>query len=435
MTDMKVSVEASAGLERRMTVQIPAERIEKEVDSRLLRVGRNAKLKGFRPGKVPRRVIRERYGGQVRQEVLQDMIQSSYSSAIQQENLRPAALPTIEPGAAAEGGDFSFTAVFEVYPDIEVAGLDRLTVEKPLTEVTDADVDDMFQTLRKQRADWLSVERKAAAGDRITVDFEGTLKGQPFEGGSGQDVPIVLGEGRMLADFEKNLTGLVGGEEKSFKIKFPKDYPAADLAGQKVVFAVTVKEVAEQQLPALDAEFVKGFGIDSGDLEAFRADVRANMEREAEARNRAEVKRQVIEQLLEANPIELPSALVEQEAASLRSESLRNMGITDDNDPNAPSVDGFRDAAERRVRLGLLVAAVIQDNGLEVDRDLVKARVDEICAPYDQPDEIRKIYFQNPQLMAQVENVVMEEQVIAWLVDQATVSTRKVGFGELMEAQ
>lgn len=435
MTDMKVSVEASAGLERRMTVQIPAERIEKEVDSRLLRVGRNAKLKGFRPGKVPRRVIRERYGGQVRQEVLQDMIQSSYSSAIQQENLRPAALPTIEPGGAAEGGDFSFTAVFEVYPDVEIEGLDQLTVEKALTKVTDADVDDMLQTLRKQRADWLPVERKAADGDRVTVDFEGTLKGQPFEGGGGQDVPIVLGEGRMLADFEKNLTGLVAGDEKSFKMKFPKDYPSADLAGQKAVFAVTVKEVAEQQLPALDGDFVKGFGIDSGDLEAFRADVRANMEREAEARNRAEVKRQVIEQLLEANPIEIPATLVGQEASSLRSESLRNMGITDDNDPNAPPVDGFRDAAERRVRLGLLVAAVIQENDLQVDRDVVKARVDEICAPYEKPDEIRKIYFQNPQLMAQVENVVMEEQVIAWLVDRATLSTRDVSFGELMEAQ
>jgi len=432
MTDMKVSVEAGVGLERRMRVEIPADRIEREVDSRLLNVGRNAKLKGFRPGKVPPKVIRERYGLQVRQEVLQDIIQSSYSSAIQQEALRPAAMPTIEPGDAAEGGAFSFTAVFEVYPDVKVAGLDKLKVERSETEVTDADVDDMLNTLRRQRADWTPVNRKAADGDRVTVDFEGTIKDEPFEGGSGQDVPVVIGQGQMLEDFEKHLKGLNTGDEKSFKIKFPKDYHA-DLAGQKATFAVTVKEVAEQQLPEVDDEFVKGFGIASGEADELRADVRRNMEREVEARHRAEAKRQVMEQILAANPIAVPSSLVDQEAVSLRSESLRNMGISEEDDPNAPPVAEFRDAAERRVRLGLLVAAVIQDNELEVDRGRVKAKVDEICAPYDQPDEIRKMYFQNPQLMGQVENVVMEEQVVGWLIDQAAVTTKKVSFSELME--
>ena len=301
--------------------------------------------------------------------------------------------------------------------------------------MTDADVEDMVGTLRKQRATWSPVDRKANEGDRVTVDFEGTLKDEPFEGGSGQDVAIVLGEGRMLPDFEKNLNGLAAGDEKSFKLKFPKDYPAADVAGQKVTFAVTAKEVAEQELPEIDAEFVKGFGIDSGEIDDFRADIRKNMEQEAAVRNQAEAKRQVMEQLLDANPIDVPSALADQEAASLRTESLRNMGIQDENDPNAPGVEAFRDAAERRVRLGLLVAAVIQDNDLEVDRDRVKAKVDEIVAPYDQPDEIRKMYFQNPQLLGQVENLVMEEQVVAWLIDQADVSTKKVKFSELMETQ
>ena len=418
-----------------MTVEIPADRIEREVDTRLLNVGRTAKLKGFRPGKVPPKVIRERYGDQVRQEVLQEMIQSSYSTAIQQEDLRPAAMPTIEPGDAMPGGDFSYTAVFEVYPDVEIKGLDNMKVEQPETDVTDGDVDDMLETLRKQRADWSPVERKAADGDRITVDFEGTRNGEAFAGGSGEDVPVIIGQGQMLEDFEKNLKGLAPGDEKSFKLKFPKDYPAEDLAGEKVTFAITVKEVAEQQLPELTEEFVKGFGVESGDLEEFRADVRRNMEREAEVRNRAEAKRQVMEHLLDSNPIDIPAALTDQESVALRSESLRNMGITDENDPNAPPVVEFRDAAERRVRLGLLVAAVIQDNGLEVDRELVKERVDEICAPYDQPDEIRKMYFQNPQLLGQVENVVMEEQVVAWLIDRATVKVKKVKFSELMETQ
>jgi len=432
MTDMRVSVASGSGLERRMTVEIPATKIESEIDTRLTKVRRSAKLKGFRPGKVPPKVIRERYGLQVRQEVLQDMIQSSYSTAIEQENLRPAAMPTIEPGDGAEGDDFAFTAVFEVYPDVSIAGLDKLKVAQPETEIEDSDVDEMIETLRQQHADWSPVEQKSGDGDRVTVDFEGTLKGEKFEGGAGTDVPVVIGQGQMLEDFEKNLKGLKAGDEKSFKMKFPKDYHSSELAGQKVEFAVVVKEVAAQVLPDVDEEFVKKFGVDGGDVETFRADVRKNMVREAEARNKAEIKRQVMEGLLDANPIEVPGALVDQEAVSLRSESLRNMGITDENDPNVPPAEQFRDPAERRVRLGLLVSAVIQDNEIEVDRDLVKAKVDEVVAPYDEPDEIRKMYFQNPQLMSQVENLVLEEQVIAWLVDKATVTTKKVAFSELM---
>lgn len=431
---MKVSVETNTGLERRLTVEIPAADIEKEVDTRLFKVGRSAKLKGFRPGKVPPKVIRERYGLQVRQEVLEDLIQSSYSSAIEQENLRPAAMPSIEPGAMQEGQDFAFTATFEVYPDIEIKGLDALKIEAAQTEVTDADVDDMLETLRKQRADWSPVDRKAADGDRVTIDFEGRLKGEVFEGGSGKDVQFVIGEGQMLEDFDKNTKGLKDKDQKTFKMKFPKDYHASALAGQKVEFAVTVNEVAEQQLPEVDEEFVKAFGIESGEVDALRADVRRNMETETVARNQAETKRQVMEQLLDANPIEVPSALADQEAASLRSESLRNMGIADADDPNAPPVAEFRDAAERRVRLGLLVAAVIQENGIQVDRELVKAKVDEICAPYDQQEEIRKMYFQNPQLIGQVENMVLEEQLVAWLVERSTVTTKNVSFSELMEA-
>lgn len=432
MTDFQVSVETREGLERRIRVQIPADRIESEINSRLQRVGRTAKLKGFRPGKIPPKVIRQHYGGQIRQEVLQAVVESSYSEAITREKLRPAAMPTIEPEHAHDGDDFTYIATFEIFPDITLSGLDALEVEQPETSIEDADVDDMIETLRNQRATWTPVDRPAAEGDQVTVDFQGSLKGEPIENGTGKDVPIVLGQGQMLEDFEKNLIGLEAGAEKAFKVKFPKDYHAEELAGKKVDFEATVGQVAGQALPEVDAEFVKVLGIESGNIDDFRQDVRTNMTKEVESRIKAEIKRQVMEQLLEANPIALPAVLVDRETAGLRDESLRNLGITDPEDPQAPGLDAFREAAERRVRLGLLVSAVIEENKLEADRERVGQKVDEICAPYDQPEEIRKLYFQNPQLIAQVENLVMEEQVVDWLVSKAAVKAKATAFKELM---
>jgi trigger factor len=430
MTELQIAVEASKGLERRITVQVPAVQIETEIKSRLQKVRQSAKLKGFRPGKVPPKVIQQRYGGQVRQEVLQDVIQSSYGQAIDQQNLRPAGTPHIEPGQLEAGKDFSYTATVEIYPDIQLHGLDRLRIEQPDVDLGDADVDEMIVTLREQRSNWKPVERKSTEGDRVTVNFEGTLNGEPIENGRGEEVPIVLGKGQMIEDFEKNLIGLAAGSEKTFKVKFPKDYQAAELAGKKVSFTAAVTEVAEPQLPDVDAEFIKGFGIDSGDIGEFRTDVRNNMERESTAKIAAEVKRQVMDQLLSANTIDIPAVLVQKEAVTLQSETMRNMGVTDPE--QAPPADTFNAAAERRVRLGLLVGAVIEENKLVVDREQVKAKVDEICAPYEQPDEIRKMYFQNPQLISQVEGVVMEGQVVEWLVSQAKVEKKVTNFSELM---
>ena len=430
MTDLQIAVEASKGLERRIKVQVPAAHIETEIETRLRKVRKSAKLKGFRPGKVPPKVIQQRYGGQVRQEVLQDIIQSSYGQAIDEQKLRPAGMPQIEPGQLESGKDFSYTATFEIYPDIQLSGLDRLKIEQPAIEIGESDLEAMIETLRKQRSNWISVERKSVEGDQVTVNFEGTLNGEPIENGRGEQVPIVLGQGQMLEDFEKNLIGLTAGSEKTFKIKFPKDYQAAELVGKKVSFSVTVTEAAEPQMPDLDEEFVKGFGIDSGDVVEFRADVRGNMNRESDAKIKAEVKRQVMEQLLDANTIDIPAVLVDKEAATLQSEAMRNMGVTDPQ--KAPSVETFNEAAERRVRLGLLVGAVIEENNLVVDREQVKVKVDEICAPYEQPEEIRKVYFQNPQLISQVESVVMEGQVVDWLVSQATLKEKVTNFSELM---
>lgn len=431
MMDLQVSVESLDGLERRLKVQVPANRIETEVATRLKTVGRTAKLKGFRPGKVPPNVIRQRYGGQVREEVLQEVVQSSYSEAIMQHKIRPAGGPRIEPETVESGKDFTYTATFEIYPDIELRGIDKLKVERPEVTVTDADLDEMVQTLRKQRRTWSEVERKAAHGDQVTVDFDGSLKGEPIEGGKGEQVPVVLGEHQMLPDFERNLSGLASGDKKTFNLKFPKDYHTEELAGKKVSFDVSVHKVEEPALPEIDAEFLQGFGVSDGDVEKFRTEVRRNMTREVESRIRADLKQQVMEQLLESNPVAIPGVLVEQEAAGLRAESLRNMGITDEQD--GPDTDAFRPAAERRVRLGLLVAALIEDNELEVDRDRVKDKVDEICAPYEQPEEIKKMYFQNPQLLKQVESAVMEDQVVDWLIDKAGVTVKVQTFSDLMD--
>ena len=428
---MQVSIEASDGLERRMRVQIPAGRVEEKIRDRLLSVGRTAKIKGFRPGKIPERIIRQRYGGQVRQEVLQELLQSTYSEAISQQRLQPAGGPKIEPESLDQGQDLAYTAVFEVYPEIKIAGLDKMELKTPKAEIADSDIDSMIGSLRTQRATWESVKRPAADGNRVLIDFEGKLKGEVFEGGSGQNVAVVLGSGSMLADFEKNLLGITEGESKEFKLKFPKDYHQENLAGQKVVFSIDAKEVAEQKLPEIDEQFIISMGIDSGSAEDFRKDVQDNMERQTDAKQRAELKRQVMETLLAANPVELPGVLVEQETNSLQQDAMRQFGITELKD--APPADTFREAAERRVRLGLLMTAILSDNQMEADKGRVGSKISELCEPYDKPDEMRKIYYQNQQLLGQVENMVLEEQVVDWLIGKAKLSEKSVTFSELMD--
>jgi len=428
---MQVSIEASDGLERRMRVQIPAGRVEEKIRDRLLSVGRTAKIKGFRPGKIPERIIRQRYGGQVRQEVLQELLQSTYSEAIAQQHLQPAGGPKIEPESLDQGQDLAYTAVFEVYPEIKIAGLDKMELKTPKAEIADSDIDSMIGSLRTQRATWESVKRPAADGNRVLIDFEGKLKGEVFEGGSGQNVAVVLGSGSMLADFEKNLLGITEGESKEFKLKFPKDYHQENLAGQKVVFSIDANEVAEQKLPEIDEQFIISMGIDSGSAEDFRKDVQDNMERQTEAKQRAELKRQVMETLLAANPVELPGVLVEQETNSLQQDAMRQFGITELKD--APPADTFREAAERRVRLGLLMTAILSDNQMEADKGRVGSKISELCEPYDKPDEMRKIYYQNQQLLGQVENMVLEEQVVDWLIGKAKLSEKSVTFSELMD--
>jgi trigger factor len=437
MEDVQVSLESAEGLQRRLKVNVPSGRIEAEVTARLRHVGRTAAIRGYRPGKAPEKVIRQRFGDQVFQEVIQDILQASYSEAVSREKLRPAASPRIQAEQAGPGQDLVYTADLEVFPEFELKGLDALAVERP-EPATDpaeeaADIAFVVENLRKQRAHWHKVDRPARKGDRVVVDFEGFRDGKPMEGGKGEGVEIVVGAGRMIADFEKALEGVVAGGEKDFTVTFPADYQAPELAGQKADFKLRVHEVGEEHLPEPDAEFIRSFGIESGETEAFHADIRRNIASEFTARARAEVKRQLLEQLLQANPIAIPETLVQQEASVLQSDAMRNLGIQDP--AEAPAVEAFRETAERRVRLGLLVGAVIRENGIQVDQDRLMERINQLAAGYPQPEEVRKIYLQNRQLLEQVEQAVLEEQVIDWLAERARVTAKPTSFRSLVNAQ
>ena len=430
--EVQVSLEAGAGLERRLNVRVPAKRIEKEIEVRLRSVGRSANFKGYRPGKVPEKVIRQRFGEQIRREVLQDLVQSTYSEALSRQQLRPAGEPQIDPAAdaGASGADLAYTASFEVFPEFTVQGLDRVAITRPEPTFDEADVDFIAENLRKQRSHWHAASREARPGDRVVVDFQGRLDGAPMPGGVGEKVTVELGAGRMVEDFERQLAGLKAGDAKDIRVQFPADYPNRELAGKTADFSVQVGEVSEQHLPEIDEEFIRAFGVESGSQEDFRRDLREIMGDEFAARARADIKRQLLEQLLAANPIDIPVILVEQEATSLQSDAMRNLGVTDQ--AEAPALESFRQTAERRVRLGLLISALIREQQLVVDREKVRERIEQLSRGYDKPDEIRKLYYQTAQLLAQVENSVLEEQVVDWLANQASATPKPTTFRALV---
>ena len=413
-----------------MTVSLPNAEIEQEISTRLVKVGRTAKLQGFRPGKVPAKVVRQRFGSQVRQEVLNDVINSSFSKAINQEALKPAGGPSIEPAGGEGQEDFSYVAVFEVYPEIQLKDLDKVQVEQPEVSIGDSDVDEMIERLRKQRADWSEVARKAAEGDRVVVDFLGTLAGEPFQGSEGKEVPVVIGEGRFLPDLEKALKGVVAGEQIKAKVKFPKDYPAEELKGKKALFEVTVHRVEEEVLPALDETFFEAFGVTEGGLPALKTDILSNMEKELSERIRANLKGQALDGLLQSNPVEVPQALVRQEAAGLQREAMQQAGVTDET--QAPAVEVFLESAQRRVGLGLLIQEFIRSETIELDQSRVEARLDELAGSYEKPDEVKQMYRGHRDLMTQLESGVLEEQVVDRLLEQAKVKTKAKAFKEFM---
>ena len=428
---MMVTVESTGTLERRMRVELPAERIEKEVASRLKSVGKTAKIKGFRPGKVPAKVVRQRFGTQVRQEVLTELMGQSYRDAVVQENLSPVANPKIEPELLDKSDGFAFVATFEVLPEFTLKGLDKIEVTRPEIDISDEDCDDMLENLRKQKATWETVEREAVEGDRVVVDFDGTLKGEPIEGGTGKEVPVVLGEGQMLPDFEKGLTGVKADEEKSFKVKFPKDYHNEELAKKQVEFTVKVYRVEAQELPALDDSLAEIYGVAEGGLKKLRQDVVENMEREAEQKVRNDVREQAMTGLLEANAIEVPKSLLQQEAHSMQHDAMRQFGIEDHD--QAPPIDNFTESAQKRVQLSLLIKRLVEDNGIALDASRLRERVEQICAGYENAEEMVTAYLGNPQVMARIEPLVMEEQAVEWIIENGVEKLNKISFKDYMK--
>ena len=430
----EVSLETSAGLERRLTVRVPNAEIERAIAARLAQVGKTAKLKGFRPGKVPQKVVRQYYGGQVRDEVMTDVIRTTYSRAIEEKKLNPAGGPRIEPLAgpdAAAAEHFTYRATFEVYPEFTLKDLGELAIDVPSVDVEEPDLDAMIEKLRGQRATWAVVERSAAEGDRVTVDFTGTIDGQPFEGGEGKGIGILVGSGQVLKDFDAALRGNKAGDSTTATVPFPQDYPTQSLAGKTAQFAIDLKKVEERKLPELDDAFADSFGL-AGGAGALRGEVRNNMERELKERLRAETKARAFDALIGANRIVLPRALVDQEINALQADALRQMGSSDPKD--APARERFEVAAQRRVTIGLLIQELLREHKIKLDQPRVEQRIKELAAPYEKPDEAAQFYRSDRGMMAQVEASVLEDQVVDFLLSRAHCTTKNIGFKDFMGA-
>ena len=426
---MQVSVEAGEGLERKLTVQVPAETVELEVNNRLNSIKNTVKVDGFRPGKVPLKVIKQKYSGTILQEVADELMQRTFHEALTQENLNPAGEPEIKAQNLVLGQVMEYTGTFEVYPEVELASVADLAIEKLDASVEDADVDKMIDVLRKQKMDWSEVDRASANEDRVSIDFVGSIDGEKFDGGSANDMPLVLGGGQMIPGFEENVIGLKVSEEATFKVPFPDDYAAKELAGKEAEFAITVKKVEEPKLPEIDEEFAKAFGVASGDPAELKADIKLNMERELSKRLLSSLKENVMNALVAANPVDVPSATVKQEAESLKKQTEAQTQGSD------LPIDIFMDDAKRRVQLGMLLAEVAKVSELKIDADMIKSRIEEMAKDYDDPDEFVRYYMGNQELLGGVQTLVMEDMVVDWVAEQATVTAKSSSFDEVMNPE
>lgn len=426
---MQFTVKTTEGLERRIEVQIPHTRVAGEVDRRLRDLSRTANVRGFRKGKVPLQVIKQQFGGQVHGDAVSELIRQGYSDAVTKENLRPAGGPRIEPIQVEPGDDLKFAAVIEVMPEVVVNPVTALEIERPTFEVSEADIDAMLESMRRQRVSYTPVERAARKGDRVVVDFAGRVDGVAFEGGTGTDMALVLGSGRAIADFEAALEGMSKGETKTAPVKFPDNYGAKELAGKQAEFDLTVKSVEEEVLPPVDDEFAKAFGLAEGGVEALRAEVRKSMEREAGEAVRNKVRNQVFEALQRENNVDLPKALVEEQIQQLQIDLLQRMGRNDFS--QMPPRDPFVEPAQRRVKLGLLIGELIRRENIQIDRARVLARLEEVASAYPNPAEVQRAYLQNQDAMRQIETSVMEDLAVEWVLGRARVTDRPSSFSEL----
>lgn len=428
---MQVSVENTSALERRMTIGVPAERIETEVNKRLQQTARRAKVPGFRPGKVPMSVIRQRYEASARQEALGDLIQETFYEAVVEQKLNPAGAPAVEPKVFEKGKDLEYVATFEVFPEFEVKGLDAIEIERQDSSVEDADIDKMLDVLRKQGTRYEAVDRAAANDDQVTIDFVGTHDGEAFAGGSAEGTKLVLGSGRMIPGFEDGLVGAKAGDERVLDLTFPEDYQNLDLAGKAVQFKVTVKEVAAPELPELNEAFFKQFGVEETTVEGFRAEVRKNMERELRQALKTKVKNQVMDGLLAANQIDVPAALISNEVDRLRVQAVQQFG--GNIQPDQLPAELFTEQAKRRVLLGLIIAEMVKQFELKPDDARVRELIEEMAAAYQEPEQVVKWYYQNEQQLNEVRSVVLEEQVVDTVLKQAKVTDKQVSYEDAVK--
>jgi trigger factor len=427
---MQVSVESISKLERRMQVQVPAERVSQEIAARLKNLSRTARLKGFRPGKAPIKVIRQQFGVQVHREVIGELLQSSFAEAVTAKQLSPAGNPRIEPQSMDEGQDLRYVATFEVFPDVALQPMDTLELERVTAEVTESDIDAMIERLRKQQMKYSPVTRAAASGDKVTIDFLGKIDGVEFAGGKGENIGIVLGEARMLPELEQGLIGAAPGDHRDISVNFPADYRATELAGKLAVFSTDVKTVEEPVLPEIDEEFCKAFGVTEGGIPKLREDVASNMRRELEQNLRARNKTAVMEKLYLANPIDVPNAMVESQIRDMQVEAMRRAGSKDVS--QAPAREPLVEPARRRVALGLIINDLIRRESIVLDPQLANARLDEMVGAYGDSAALKRAYQQNADAMRQVESLTLEDQVVDWVLGHAKVQQKASTFKELM---
>ncbi|MGQ8783420.1 trigger factor [Proteus mirabilis] len=428
---MQVSVETTQGLGRRVTITVPAADIQKAVDSELKKAAKTVRIDGFRKGHVPMSMVKQRYGMSVLNDVLGDLMQRNFINAIIENKVNPVGAPDYKPEQYKEGEDFVYSVEFEVFPEIELKDLESIEVVKPIVTVKDEDVDNMLETLRKQQAEWKDKEGEVAAEDRVTVDFNGSIDGEEFEGGKAEDFVLAMGQGRMIPGFEEGLIGHKAGEEFTIDVTFPEDYHAENLKGKKAQFAINLKKVEERELPELTEEFIKRFGIADGSVDGLRAEVRKNMERELKNAIRTRVKSQVIDGLVKANEVDVPAAAVDSEIEVLQRQAAQRFGGDEKQALQLPR-ELFEEQAKRRVIVGLLLGEVINSNELKAEDERVKALIDEMASAYEDPSEVVEFYNKNEQLMNNIRNLALEEQAVEKILATAKVTEKETNFTELM---
>lgn len=427
---MQVSLESGEGLERKLTITVPAETVEKEVENRLKSMTSRVRIDGFRPGKAPLKIVKQQYGSQVHMEVVGEVMQNSFRDAVIKESLKPAGMPTIQPRTMAQGQPLEYVATFEVYPEVKLADCSTLEIERVKAEVKDSDVAEMIETLRKQRTSYAPASRASKKDDQVVINFTGYVDGVAFEGGKADAVPVVIGSGSMIPGFEEHLTGKSAGDEFSFEVTFPEDYRVSTLKGKKAKFETKVVSVSEPKLPEVDAEFARAFGVADGNLDTLRNDIRENMTRELRNRVSNLLKNSVMDAVIKANNLNVPKALVDEECGNLQQQMAKSANLQ--GGMSLPK-ELFEGEATRRVKLGLLIGEVVKTAAIRVDAERVKTKIADIASTYEDPQEVINHYQKNRQLMQGVEGLVMEEMVVDWIVGQARVKDVEKAFSDVMK--